>query len=887
MAVRLGDDAPNFTAETTEGEVDFYDWKGDSWAVLFSHPKDFTPVCTTELGTVAKLKPEFDKRNVKVIGLSVDPLDSHGKWAKDIEETQGAAPNFPLIADPDRKVADLYDMIQPNASDTMTVRSVFIDRPRQQGQAHPHLSGQHRPQLRRDPPGHRLAAAHGQAQGGDPGRLEGRRGRHHRPRRVRRGGQGEVRRLHDHQAVPAHRPPAELIPPSTSARRLGRPSGRPIRVHDGPSGEPGRRALVRRRRVRARGPGGRWCASPSARTPSSRRRSLGVVADGTRPRPIPAASSTEAHGQAHDRPGSPRPRWRRRRPRPRPARRRPRRRPVGPAPAPAAMAADGPVEVGRLVGRARPGASSSSTSSVWPAAARARASGALGVGRRRRHRDRRRLRGAAGGRPPRRRGPDCEQGQAVGDLALERPRRPVRTPMPTGRRSRTRSKASSADLGSPMAHRRAGQAGDQGALVVRRSGSARLASRASLQHGHAPRRPDRPPRAPDRAWSGPGPGRSGRRWCGTGRGPRGRTRPPRAVRPDQQRTPERQQQHHALAPTVAALAGLDQHLLAQLVGPGQVALDEADVGQQAERPAQPAHVADLGEGVGRAGQAALGLGGAALDERDPGQVLQRPGLAAAVADLARRRPARRGWRPRPRRSRRGRCGPCRSRAWRWPRPARRRGAWKCSTASSRVASAAARSPPSRSTSPRTSRRAGQDRLVAQLEGQVVGRVDVGPGLGDGSPLGRHRRAAQQQVGPSGRSARGRAAAGPGCRDARPRAGPGPPRRDGPPPRASRGPGPVTVVGHAGHRRRARPPASAAAPKWKATMSTRRSWASWQLGDGGRQVGGDAVVAPGPVGLGQRAVGHLADEVGAERPVLAVDLEDLLVGEPVEHRGRGR
>ena len=126
MAVRLGDDAPDFTAQTTEGEVNFYDWKGDSWAVLFSHPKDFTPVCTTELGTVAKLKPEFDKRNVKVIGLSVDPLDSHAEWSKDIEETQGAAPNFPIIADADRKVADLYDMIQPNASDTMTVRSVFI-----------------------------------------------------------------------------------------------------------------------------------------------------------------------------------------------------------------------------------------------------------------------------------------------------------------------------------------------------------------------------------------------------------------------------------------------------------------------------------------------------------------------------------------------------------------------------------------------------------------------------------------------------------------------------------------------------------------------------------------------------------------------------------------
>src|SRR4051812_8698587 len=126
MAIRLGDDAPNFQAETTEGNIDFYDWKGDSWAVLFSHPKDFTPVCTTELGYTAKLKDEFAKRNVKVIGLSVDPLDSHEKWSADIEETQGMAPNFPMIADSDKKVADLYDMIHPNASDTTTVRSVFV-----------------------------------------------------------------------------------------------------------------------------------------------------------------------------------------------------------------------------------------------------------------------------------------------------------------------------------------------------------------------------------------------------------------------------------------------------------------------------------------------------------------------------------------------------------------------------------------------------------------------------------------------------------------------------------------------------------------------------------------------------------------------------------------
>jgi thioredoxin-dependent peroxiredoxin len=126
MAIRLGEEAPDFQADTTEGPISFHEWLGDSWGVLFSHPKDYTPVCTTELGMVAQLKPDFDKRNVKVIGLSVDPLESHGGWAKDIEETQGHALNFPLIADPDRKVADLYDMIHPNASETVTVRSVYV-----------------------------------------------------------------------------------------------------------------------------------------------------------------------------------------------------------------------------------------------------------------------------------------------------------------------------------------------------------------------------------------------------------------------------------------------------------------------------------------------------------------------------------------------------------------------------------------------------------------------------------------------------------------------------------------------------------------------------------------------------------------------------------------
>lgn len=126
MAIRIGDEAPNFTAETTEGTINFHEWLGDSWGVLFSHPRDYTPVCTTELGMAARLKPEFERRNVKMIGLSVDPLDSHHGWAKDIEETQGCALNFPVIADADRKVSDLYDMIHPNASDTFTVRSVYI-----------------------------------------------------------------------------------------------------------------------------------------------------------------------------------------------------------------------------------------------------------------------------------------------------------------------------------------------------------------------------------------------------------------------------------------------------------------------------------------------------------------------------------------------------------------------------------------------------------------------------------------------------------------------------------------------------------------------------------------------------------------------------------------
>ena len=133
--MRIGEEAPNFEAETTEGKIDFYDWIGDGWAVLFSHPKDFTPVCTTELGYMANAKPEFDKRGVKIIGLSVDPSDKHKEWAKDIEETQGTAPNYPIIADSDYNVSKLYDMLPADVegdpadrtpADNQTVRNVVV-----------------------------------------------------------------------------------------------------------------------------------------------------------------------------------------------------------------------------------------------------------------------------------------------------------------------------------------------------------------------------------------------------------------------------------------------------------------------------------------------------------------------------------------------------------------------------------------------------------------------------------------------------------------------------------------------------------------------------------------------------------------------------------------
>src|SRR2546429_9377688 len=142
MAIRIGDEAPDFTGETTEGPIHFHEWLGDKWAILFSHPKDFTPVCTTELGYMARLKPEFDRRNTKVLGLSADPVSDHARWVNDIQETQGHAVNYPLIGDADLTVAKLYDMIHPNASggertagEEATVRAVFVIGPGKKGKA--------------------------------------------------------------------------------------------------------------------------------------------------------------------------------------------------------------------------------------------------------------------------------------------------------------------------------------------------------------------------------------------------------------------------------------------------------------------------------------------------------------------------------------------------------------------------------------------------------------------------------------------------------------------------------------------------------------------------------------------------------------------------------
>ena len=199
MALQLNDTAPDFEAETTEGRIRFHDWLGDSWGVLFSHPKDFTPVCTTELGYMAKVKPEFDRRGVKIIGLSVDPADRHEDWAKDIEETQGHAPNYPIIGDPDFGVSKAYGMLpasigrRPARADAggQPDRAQRVrDRARQEDQADPRLSDDDGPQLRRGAARDRLAAADREAQGRDAGELAAGRRRDHRGLRLGRRGEG-------------------------------------------------------------------------------------------------------------------------------------------------------------------------------------------------------------------------------------------------------------------------------------------------------------------------------------------------------------------------------------------------------------------------------------------------------------------------------------------------------------------------------------------------------------------------------------------------------------------------------------------------------------------------------------------------------------------------
>ena len=221
MPLTIGDTAPDFEAETSEGPIHFYDWLGDSWGVLFSHPKDFTPVCTTELGYMAKIKPEFDLRNVKILGLSVDSTGDHERWAADIAETQGTAPNFPLIADNDFKVAKLYGMLPAEVygdakartpADNATVRNVFVIGPDKKIKlvlVYPMTTGRNFDEVLRVVDS---LAADRQAQGGHAGQLEAGRGRDHRRVGLQRPGQGTVRRVAGAQALHPHRPPAELTP---------------------------------------------------------------------------------------------------------------------------------------------------------------------------------------------------------------------------------------------------------------------------------------------------------------------------------------------------------------------------------------------------------------------------------------------------------------------------------------------------------------------------------------------------------------------------------------------------------------------------------------------------------------------------------------------------
>ena len=213
MSLRINSEAPNFTAETTQGAINFHEWIGDGWAILFSHPKDFTPVCTTELGYMAGLQPEFAKRNTKIIGLSVDPVTNHGKWAADIEETQGHKVNYPMIGDTQLKVAKLYDMLPAEAgescegrtaADNATVRTVFIVGPDKKIKMMMVLSDEQRAQFRRGAARARLAAADGEAQCGDAGELAAGTGRDYSDVGFGRAGEAEVSGgIQDAQAVSA------------------------------------------------------------------------------------------------------------------------------------------------------------------------------------------------------------------------------------------------------------------------------------------------------------------------------------------------------------------------------------------------------------------------------------------------------------------------------------------------------------------------------------------------------------------------------------------------------------------------------------------------------------------------------------------------------------
>ena len=239
MTIRIGDTAPDFEADTTQGRIRFHEWIGDGWAVLFSHPKDFTPVCTTELGYMARIKPEFDKRGVKIIGISVDPVEDHHRWVKDIEETQGTAPNYPMIGDTELKIAKLYDMLPAGAGDScgrpharrQRHRAQRVrDRPRQEGPAGPGLPDVDRAQFRRGAAGDRFDAAHRQALGRDAGQLEQGRRRDRAQLDPDRGGEEALRQgCHRDQALPAdHARPERMT--EGPVRTLALPGGEQVPV---------------------------------------------------------------------------------------------------------------------------------------------------------------------------------------------------------------------------------------------------------------------------------------------------------------------------------------------------------------------------------------------------------------------------------------------------------------------------------------------------------------------------------------------------------------------------------------------------------------------------------------------------------------------------------